>query len=106
MYKVSILLWAHCCFHFLSSHRAAGCSPFAVSIIGDYFPQEFRGTAIGVYYWGVYIGYSLAFAIGNGIQQALNWRWVFFLSAFIGECSYRGGSLIRGALIGNGCSYR
>ena len=92
--------------------RAAGCNPFAVSILGDYFPkvsaththtipthtqythnnthnthshsQELRGSALGIYYFGIYIGYSLAFAIGNGIDQVLGWRWVFFLSGLAG----------------------
>ncbi|XP_064395524.1 MFS-type efflux pump MSMEG_3705-like isoform X2 [Halichondria panicea] len=63
---------------------AAGCSPFAVSILADYYPPEFRGTSVGFYYWGIYIGYSLSFAIGNGIKQTIGWRWVFFLSGIIG----------------------
>lgn len=39
---------------------------------------------MGVYYWGIYFGYSLAFAIGNGITKVLNWRWVFFISGLAG----------------------
>ena len=58
------------------SHSAAGCNPFAVSLIGDYFPMEVRASAISIYYFGIYIGYSLAFAIGNGIEKVLSWRWV------------------------------
>jgi len=60
-------------------------SIFAVSIIGDYFSHQYRGTAISIYYWGIYIGYSLAFAIGNGIEKVLSWRWVFYLSGIIGK---------------------
>lgn len=56
-----------------------------MSLIGDYFPVHVRGTAISIYYFGIYIGYSLAFAIGSGIEKVLNWRWVFFLSAIVGE---------------------
>jgi MFS family permease len=63
---------------------AAGCSPFALSILGDYFPKELRGSALGIYYFGIYIGYSLAFSIGNGIVEVLNWRWVFFISGLAG----------------------
>ena len=48
------------------------------------FLQELRGSALGVYYFGIYIGYSLAFAIGNGIDQTLGWRWVFYLSGIAG----------------------
>ena len=46
--------------------------------------QELRGTAIGIYYFGIYIGYSLSFAIGNSIAQTLGWRWVFFISGIAG----------------------
>ena len=46
--------------------------------------QDFRGSAFSVYYWGIYIGYSLAYAIGNGIAEVLNWRWVFFVSGLAG----------------------
>ena len=37
-----------------------------------------------MYYWGIYFGYSLAYAIGNGITKVLNWRWVFFISGLAG----------------------
>lgn len=37
-----------------------------------------------MYYWGIYFGYSLAYAIGNGITGVLNWRWVFFISGIAG----------------------
>lgn len=69
----------------MSSCSAAGCTPFAVSIIGDYFSENIRGTAISIYYFGIYIGYSMAFAIGNSIENVLNWKWVFFISGLAGE---------------------
>lgn len=46
--------------------------------------QDIRGFAFGIYNWGIYTGYSLSYAIGNEVTLALNWRWVFFISAFIG----------------------
>lgn len=39
---------------------------------------------MGVYYFGIYIGYSLAFAIGNSIDETIGWRWVFFISGIAG----------------------
>ncbi|XP_021341763.1 uncharacterized protein LOC110442462 isoform X2 [Mizuhopecten yessoensis] len=62
----------------------AGCTPFAASIIADYFTPETRGLAIGIYNWGIYMGYSLAYAFGNFVTLAningQGWRWSFFLS--------------------------
>ncbi|XP_007898355.2 protein spinster homolog 1 [Callorhinchus milii] len=66
----------------------AGCTPFAVSLIMDYFPAVARGSAMGVYNWGIYGGYSLAYAIGSYIPRAningMGWRWAFFLSGMPG----------------------
>ncbi|CAH1785992.1 unnamed protein product [Owenia fusiformis] len=66
----------------------AGCTPFATSIIADYFPPELRGAALGVYNWGIYTGYSMSFALGNLIIDAnilgQGWRWVFFISGIPG----------------------
>ncbi len=74
---------------YMHTHSAAGCSPFAVSILADYYPPEFRGTSVGFYYWGIYIGYSLSFAIGNSIKNTIGWRWVFFISGIIGKLTTR-----------------
>ena len=62
----------------------AGCTPMAVSIIADYFPAELRGAAMGVYNWGIYTGYSMSYALGNGVEETLGWRYVFYISGAIG----------------------
>ncbi|KAK2567009.1 Sphingosine-1-phosphate transporter SPNS2 [Acropora cervicornis] len=66
----------------------AGCTPFASSLIADYFPETLRGSALGVYNWGIYIGYSMAYAFGNFITEAniegKGWRWVFWIAAMPG----------------------
>lgn len=50
--------------------REAGCTPFAASIIADYFNAESRGFALGIYNWGIYMGYSMSSAFGNFITDA------------------------------------
>ncbi|KAK3087414.1 hypothetical protein FSP39_005573, partial [Pinctada imbricata] len=66
----------------------AGCTPFAASILTDYFSAETRGLALGIYNWGIYFGYSLAYAFGNFVSLAningQGWRWTFFLSGIPG----------------------
>jgi MFS family permease len=47
-------------------------SPAAVSLIGDLFPAERRGTALGVYFTGVSIGIGSAVMIGGGLLSAIN----------------------------------
>ena len=51
-------------------YREAGCTPFATSLIADYFAANHRALAIGLYNWGIYIGYSLSYAVGNFIVDA------------------------------------
>ncbi|PIK45432.1 hypothetical protein BSL78_17707 [Apostichopus japonicus] len=66
----------------------AGCTPFASSLIADYFGQEVRGTALGVYNLGIYMGYSMSYAFGDFITQAdilgKGWRWTFWLAGLPG----------------------
>ncbi|ELU06601.1 hypothetical protein CAPTEDRAFT_220111 [Capitella teleta] len=66
----------------------AGCTPFATSLISDYFDVGVRASTLGVYNWGIYMGYSLSYAVGNFITKAdimgLGWRWVWFMSAIPG----------------------
>lgn len=66
----------------------AGCTPFVASMMADIFPTELRGTALGIYNWGIYMGYSLSYAVGNLITNAningQGWRWAFFITGIPG----------------------
>lgn len=66
----------------------AGCTPFATALIADYFGEESRGLALGVYNWGIYVGYSLAYAVGNFVTKAdilgQGWRWAFYIGGMPG----------------------
>ncbi|XP_065182969.1 D-galactonate transporter-like [Sycon ciliatum] len=59
------------------------CTPFAVSLINDYFDKNLQGTALGVYNWGIYIGFSMAFAL-KLLIKSVGWRWTFRVSGFPG----------------------
>ncbi|MFC3077205.1 spinster family MFS transporter [Phenylobacterium terrae] len=57
----------------------AGCTPPAQSVIGDYFPEDKRATAVSIYSLGVPLGSMLA-AIGGGfIAEAMGWREAFLV---------------------------
>ena len=45
--------------------------------------QSLRATALSVYQWGVYIGYSLAFLFDLLVVH-IGWRWVYRIAAFPG----------------------
>lgn len=57
--------------------EAAG-NPPAHSLISDYFPPERRGTALGTYAWGVYVGSALAYLGGGYLRANFDWRIAFF----------------------------
>jgi len=40
------------------------------SIVADKFGNRSRALAMSMFNWGIYIGYGLAFTIGNYVTQA------------------------------------
>jgi len=57
----------------------AGGTPPSHSLLSDYFPQDKRATALGIYAWGVYVGAALAFLAGGYLVQNYDWRMAFYL---------------------------
>jgi len=53
------------------------CRPMTSAIIADLFTPTARGVANGVFSWGVYLGYGLAFLLGIELTKAdlLGWSW-------------------------------
>lgn len=49
----------------------AGLGPAAYSMMSDYFPKERIGTAISIFYFGLFLGSSLAFLVGGITVDAL-----------------------------------
>ncbi|KAK3775211.1 hypothetical protein RRG08_009998 [Elysia crispata] len=80
--------WQLAIVRFILGLGEAGCTPFAASLIADYFSEAYRGAALGIYNFGIYFGYSLSYAIGNFITLAdingQGWRWAFILPGIPG----------------------
>lgn len=47
----------------------AALAPAAISLIGEYFPPDRRGTAMGVFLTGIIVGAGAAIGIGGGLLQ-------------------------------------
>ena len=45
--------------------------------------QKHRGTALGFYNWGIYLGYSMAFAF-EFVLYSQGWKWVFIIASLPG----------------------
>ncbi len=57
----------------------AGGSPPSHSIISDLFPEERRGTALGIYALGIPIGSAIGFLAGGWINEIFGWREAFLV---------------------------
>ena len=57
----------------------AGCSPPAHSMISDYFPENVRSTALGIYSLGIPFGIMFGLFAGGWINEYFGWRIAFFV---------------------------
>ena len=75
-------------FGLLPTSGEAVCRPIAGSLIAELFSKSARGLANGIFSWGVYYGYGLAFVIGISVTEAdvlgYGWRSSYVMSALPG----------------------
>ena len=57
----------------------AGGSPPSHSMISDLFPEERRGTALGIYALGIPLGSAIGFLAGGWINELFGWRQAFLV---------------------------
>jgi len=62
----------------------AGGSPTGMSLLSDYFGEDRRATAIGIWYLSSGIGLAIAFILGGMIVQEAGWRWAFVAAGIPG----------------------
>ncbi|XP_050708531.1 sphingosine-1-phosphate transporter SPNS2-like isoform X2 [Eriocheir sinensis] len=63
-------------------------TPVCSSMISDLFPENLRALALGIFNWGIYLGYGLSYAVGNFVTEAdiggLGWRWSYIITGIMG----------------------
>jgi MFS family permease len=69
------LFWAR----FFTGIGEASLFPCAVSLIGERFPPEQRGRALGVFGMSAAIGAGLGIGLGGRLAATLGWRHVFLI---------------------------
>eukprot|EP00092_Neocalanus_flemingeri_P023794 GFUD01025816.1.p1 GENE.GFUD01025816.1~~GFUD01025816.1.p1 ORF type:complete len:490 (+),score=57.14 GFUD01025816.1:40-1509(+) len=61
------------------------CRPLCGALIANIFSPGSRGVANGIFFWGVYVGFGLAFLLSlNTAQVGLEWRTTYILVAVPG----------------------
>ena len=62
---------------------AAFSTPATYSLIASYFPPETRGTANGIYAFGVYVGGGLS-SLSIIMSHGVGWRWTSYAVGILG----------------------
>jgi MFS family permease len=62
----------------------APASPGSLSLIGDLFPPQKRGTAVSLYYAGTAAGQFITFVIGGWLLIHFGWRSLFLIAGVPG----------------------
>lgn len=76
--------WQVVLFRFVLAIGESACTPLAGSLISDHFSREARTTALGIYNWGIYTGYSLAYGAAQVLTADTSWRVVWYVFGFGG----------------------
>jgi len=69
------LFWAR----FFTGIGEASLFPCAISLIGERFPPERRGQALGIFGMSAAIGAGLGVGLGGRLAEAFGWRQVFLI---------------------------
>ncbi len=69
------LFWAR----FFTGIGEASLFPCAISLIGERFPPERRGQALGIFAMSAAIGAGLGVGLGGRLAEVLGWREVFLI---------------------------
>jgi MFS family permease len=69
------LFWAR----FFTGIGEASLFPCAISLIGERFPPERRGRALGIFSMAAAIGAGLGVGLGGRLAEVLGWRHVFLI---------------------------
>jgi MFS family permease len=76
----SSLFWAR----FFTGVGEASLFPCAISLIGERFPAETRGRALGIFGAAAAIGAGLGIGFGGRLAEVLGWRHVFLIYGGVG----------------------
>lgn len=68
----------------LVSVGEASLTPAATTLLGDRFPAEHRGAAIGLFFMGIPLGLGGSFLVASQLGPLLGWRGSFWLLGGIG----------------------
>eukprot|EP01084_Bolivina_argentea_P261245 441400_1 len=61
----------------------SAAKPLSAAIISDWFPSSLSASAMAVFNFAIYTGFSVAYGIGNWLQNDFSWRLAWYIFGFI-----------------------
>ncbi|KAG2064063.1 MFS general substrate transporter [Suillus decipiens] len=71
---VSTSLWSLLFWRFVQTFGCSGALPLGAGVIGDIYKLEERGTAIGIFFGAILLGFAVAPLVGGTVAQYWSWR--------------------------------
>lgn len=76
--------WQIVIYRMVSAMSTATAQPLCASIITDFFPSKIKTSAMAIFNFGIYVGFSLTFGVGNYVSQQYSWRYAWYIFGYIG----------------------
>ena len=76
--------WQIVVYRMISAMSTATAQPLCASIVSDFFPSKIKSSAMAIFNFGIYIGFSIAYGIGNWVSQDYSWRYAWFIFGYLG----------------------
>jgi multidrug resistance protein len=81
---VSVNIWMLMVCRALQAAGASAIISVGAGTIGDVFPIESRGTAMGIFFMGPSLGPLIGPVAGGYLNEYLGWRWIFWILTMLG----------------------
>ena len=76
--------WQIVIYRMVSAMSTATAQPLCASIVSDFFPSKIRTSAMAIFNFGIYIGFSIVYGVGNWVSQEYSWRYAWFIFGYLG----------------------
>ena len=80
----SAVYWQVVITRMISAMTTATAQPLCASIISDFYPSQVLTSAMAIFNFGIYVGFSITYGVGNYVSEQYSWRYAWYLFGAIG----------------------